>query len=270
MMLLFKLFGHKFNYSVTDFADLLLVLLLIYFLYRRIKGTLGVNIFIGMLLIYGVYRLVKFLHLDLLTDILGLFVNAGVIAMLVVFQPEIRNFLLTIGNVSLLERFRFLRKLNAGKRNRTRKQAALVNEIVIALENLSQSNTGALLVFTDHFRLHDLTTPGVPLRALISGKLIESIFNKNSPLHDGAVIIANKKIIFAGTVLPVSESPSLPSRIGLRHRSAVGITEHSSAVSIVVSEETGNISYAKNGKLNTNLTIEEVRKLLNEIIAEGN
>ncbi len=265
-MLLFKLFNHKFDYTVTEYFDIALVLLLIYFLYRRIKGTLGINIFIGMLLIYGVYRLVKFFHLDILSDVLGLFVNAGVIAMLVVFQPEIRKFLLTIGSVSLFDRFRFLKKFTAGKRNRTRQQQEIVNEIVTAVENMSLSNTGALLVFTDHFRLQDLNTPGVPLQALISGKLIESIFNKTSPLHDGAMIIANQKIIFAGSVLPVSESPSLPSRIGLRHRSAVGITEHGDAVSIVVSEETGNISYAKGGELHSGITVTELRKLLQGII----
>jgi diadenylate cyclase len=210
------------------------------------------------------------LKLEMLTDVLGRFVSAGVIAMLVVFQPEIRKFLLSIGNVSLLDRFRFLRKLPFNRRNKTKQQVEIVNEITNAIENLSMSNTGALIVFADHFRLQDLTNPGVPLQAVISEKLLESIFNKYSPLHDGAVIISNQKIVFAGSVLPVSESSELPSRTGLRHRSAVGITEHTDATAIVVSEETGKISYAHNGKISSGLSIDEVRKLLQEIITGNN
>lgn len=265
-MLLFKLFGHKFDYSPTDIIDLLLVLLLIYYLYRRVRGTLGINIFLGMLVIYGLYRLVRFFKLEILTDLLGHFVSAGVIVIIIVFQPEIRKFLLSLGNVNVFGRFKFFRNLPFNKKQKTKKQEAVIKEIVRALENLSGTKTGALIVFTDHFRLQDLTNPGVRLQSHISEKLLESIFNKHSPLHDGAVIIANQRIIYAGSVLPVSESVQLPERIGLRHRSAVGITEHADAISVVVSEETGNISYAHDGKLKQHIGSAEMQKLISDII----
>jgi uncharacterized protein (TIGR00159 family) len=203
-----------------------------------------------------------------LSEILGAFVSAGVIAMLVVFQPEIRKFLLSLGDISISEKLHLPFQLNISKRQKTKEEDRLVSEMLSALDNLSKTKTGALLVFNNHFKLHDLTNPGVALHALVSEKLLESIFNKHSPLHDGAVIIVNNRIIFAGSVLPVSDSPDLPPRAGLRHRSAVGITEHSDAVTLVVSEETGNISYAKNGKIRTNLPLVEVKQLLTEIVTD--
>ncbi len=265
-MLLIKLYGHKIDYTITDIIDLLLVIILIYWFYKRIRGTLGINMFLGMLVIYGTYLLVRFLKLDVLTELLGHFVSAGVIAIIIVFQPEIRKFLLSLGNVNMLDRYKIFRNLPFYKKRRTRQQETTIKEINQALEYLSSNKTGALIVFTDHFRLQDLHNPGVQLQSHISEKLLESIFNKNSPLHDGAVIIANQRIIYAGSVLPVSESLELPERIGLRHRSAVGITENSEAISIVVSEESGNISFAKNGILKQNLKKEDVEKLIHDIV----
>jgi uncharacterized protein (TIGR00159 family) len=244
------------------------VLILVYQFYRRVRGSLGLNIFFGMILIYILYKLVKWLQLTVLSEILGAFVSAGVIAMLVVFQPEIRKFLLSLGDISISEKLHLPFQLNISKRQKTKEEDRLVSEMLSALDNLSKTKTGALLVFNNHFKLHDLTNPGVALHALVSEKLLESIFNKHSPLHDGAVIIVNNRIIFAGSVLPVSDSPDLPPRAGLRHRSAVGITEHSDAVTLVVSEETGNISYAKNGKIRTNLPLVEVKQLLTEIVTD--
>ena len=159
-MLLFKLFGYKFDYTPVDFVDLALVILLTFWLYRRIRGTLGINIFIGMLVIYFAYRVVRFFKLEILTDVLGHFVNAGVIVIIIVFQPEIRKFLLTLGNTNVLERFKLFRNLPLNKKKRTRQQELLIREIVRALENLSSTKTGALIVFTDHFRLQDLSNPG--------------------------------------------------------------------------------------------------------------
>ena len=265
-MLLFKLFGY--NISWIEVIDVALVALLLYLFYKRVRGTLGLNIFFGMLLIYAVYRLVVYLKLPILTDILGNFVSAGVIAMLVVFQPEIRKFLLSLGDISISEKLNLPFKLGISKRQRTREQENLVVELLTALEHMSASRTGALLIFFRHFRLEDLTNPGTPLQAIVSYKLIESIFNKNSPLHDGAVIIVNNRIIYAGSVLPVSDSPYLPPRAGLRHRSAVGITEHSDAVALVVSEETGHISFARNGKIRHALPMAEVRQLLYDIVQD--
>jgi uncharacterized protein (TIGR00159 family) len=265
-MLLFKIFGYQLQW--ISIIDITLVLILVYQFYRRVRGSLGLNIFFGMILIYILYKLVKWLQLTVLSEILGAFVSAGVIAMLVVFQPEIRKFLLSLGDISISEKLHLPFQLNISKRQKTKEEDRLVSEMLSALDNLSKTKTGALLVFNNHFKLHDLTNPGVALHALVSEKLLESIFNKHSPLHDGAVIIVNNRIIFAGSVLPVSDSPDLPPRAGLRHRSAVGITEHSDAVTLVVSEETGNISYAKNGKIRTNLPLVEVKQLLTEIVTD--
>ncbi|GDX48179.1 membrane protein [Bacteroidota bacterium] len=265
-MLLFKIFGYQLQW--INIIDITLVLILVYQFYRRVRGSLGLNIFFGMILIYILYKLVKWLQLTVLSEILGAFVSAGVIAMLVVFQPEIRKFLLSLGDISISEKLHLPFQLNISKRQKTKEEDRLVSEMLSALDNLSKTKTGALLVFNNHFKLHDLTNPGVALHALVSEKLLESIFNKHSPLHDGAVIIVNNRIIFAGSVLPVSDSPDLPPRAGLRHRSAVGITEHSDAVTLVVSEETGNISYAKNGKIRTNLPLVEVKQLLTEIVTD--
>jgi uncharacterized protein (TIGR00159 family) len=265
-MLLFKIFGYQLQW--INIIDITLVLILVYQFYRRVRGSLGLNIFFGMILIYILYKSVKWLQLTVLSEILGAFVSAGVIAMLVVFQPEIRKFLLSLGDISISEKLHLPFQLNISKRQKTKEEDRLVSEMLSALDNLSKTKTGALLVFNNHFKLHDLTNPGVALHALVSEKLLESIFNKHSPLHDGAVIIVNNRIIFAGSVLPVSDSPDLPPRAGLRHRSAVGITEHSDAVTLVVSEETGNISYAKNGKIRTNLPLVEVKQLLTEIVTD--
>lgn len=266
MIMLFKIF--KYEIGWLQVLDLSLVILLVFQFYKRVRGTLGLNVFFGMIVIYLVYRLVKIAQLEILSEILGAFVSAGVVAMLVVFQPEIRKFLLSLGDVSLSEKLKLPVHLNITKRHKTREQETLVSEIIAALQNLSNSKTGALLVFNNHFKLHDLTNPGIALHALVSEKLLESIFNKYSPLHDGAIIIVNNRIIYAGAVLPVSESPDLPARSGLRHRSAVGITEHSDAIAIIVSEETGNISYSKNGKLRTGLPIVEIRQLLSDIVMD--
>ena len=248
--------------------DIALVAVLFYLFYKRVRGSLGLNIFFGMLLIYAVYRAVRYFKLPILTELLGEFVSAGVIAMLVVFQPEIRKFLLTLGDISISEKLHLPFRLGISKRQRTREQENLVTEILGALTNMSKSNTGALMIFFRHFRLEDLTNPGTPLQAIVTGKLLESIFNKYSPLHDGAVIIVNNRIIYAGSVLPVSDSPFLPPRAGLRHRSAVGITEHSDAVALVVSEETGQISFARNGKIRHALPLAEVRQILYDIVQD--
>jgi len=265
-MLLFKVFSH--DVAWVELIDIGLVAALLYLFYKRVRGSLGLNIFFGMLLIYALYRAVRYFKLPILTEILGEFVSAGVIAMLVVFQPEIRKFLLSLGDISITEKLKLPFHFNIGKRKQTREQDNLVVEILGALNNMSKSNTGALLIFFRHFRLEDLTNAGTPLQALVSGKLLESIFNKHSPLHDGAVIIVNNRIIYAGSVLPVSDSAFLPPRAGLRHRSAVGITEHSDAVALVVSEETGQISFARNGKIRHALPMAEVRQILYDIVQD--
>lgn len=261
-MLLFKLFSH--NYTLIDVVDILLVALLVIEMYRLVRGTLGINIFFGMLLIYGAYLLVKLFKLPLLTEIIGLFVNAGVIALLIVFQPEIRRFLLKLGKAGLGDRENLWVLIRGNKKGRTKQQEQDALEMLNALEYFSNNKIGALMVFFSTFKLNDFNSPGVKINAVISAKLLESIFEKSSPLHDGAVIVSQNKIVFAGTVLPVSESMFVPERAGLRHRAAIGITEDTDATAIVVSEETGTISCARNGKIKTIATMAELKQVLHD------
>lgn len=248
--------------TFLDFVDAFLVAVLIYQVYRLLKGSLAMNIFVGMLLIYLIWFSVRVLEMDLLEEIMGKFIDVGVIALLIVFQPEIRKFLLVLGMEGNPSRFRsFLRKFLS----RDKGEPALerdTNEILTAVENFGKSRTGAILVFSVTSRLQFYANTGVIIEGVISSKLLESIFEKSSPLHDGAVIIADNKIIAAGCVLPVSDNPSLPSRLGLRHRATVGITEHSDAMAVVVSEETGQIAYARNGLLEQNVSTADLGKVL--------
>ena len=264
-MLLFKLFGHE--YSFIDVIDIILVIVLIIELYRLVRGTLGINIFFGLLLIYGVYQLVKFLKLSLLTEILSQFVNAGVIALIIVFQPEIRRFLLQLGK-GLGDRENLWDMIRGSKRHRARQHESEVTEIINGLDYFSKTKTGALIVFFSTFKLNDFSNPGVKINGVISSKLLESIFEKSSPLHDGAVIISQNRIVFAGSVLPMSESSEIPERAGMRHRAAIGITESTDGISVVVSEETGHISFAKDGKIKTNITLAEAKQIVHEAMME--
>ncbi|PSR05695.1 MAG: TIGR00159 family protein [Bacteroidetes bacterium SW_11_45_7] len=242
--------------SWFDILDIILVGLLIYQLYRLLKGSLAFSIFIGLVLIYLIYYLVRLLNMELLSGILGQFIGVGVIALIIVFQPEIRRFLLLVGRTSQLRRSRIWNQLVGTDLPSREEREKLVQQIVGALVNFTMTNTGAILVFSDTSKLQFFANTGVKVDAEISGKLLESIFEKNSPLHDGAVIIADDKLYAAGCVLPVSENPYLPARIGMRHKAGVGITEHSDAIAIIVSEETGEISYAKNGQLEHHVSIQ--------------
>jgi uncharacterized protein (TIGR00159 family) len=254
--------------SWFDILDIILVGLLIYQLYRLLKGSLAFSIFIGLVLIYLIYYLVRLLNMELLSGILGQFIGVGVIALIIVFQPEIRRFLLLVGRTSQLRRSRIWNQLVGTDLPSREEREKLVQQIVGALVNFTMTNTGAILVFSDTSKLQFFANTGVKVDAEISGKLLESIFEKNSPLHDGAVIIADDKLYAAGCVLPVSENPYLPARIGMRHKAGVGITEHSDAIAIIVSEETGEISYAKNGQLEHHVSINEITNTLRHIFVE--
>ncbi len=250
--------------GLLDLADALLVALLIYQVYKLLKGSIAFNIFIGILLVYLIGFLVGMLEMELLQGIIGKFIDVGVIALLIVFQPEVRKFLLVIGKGSSFNHYNnWWRKLLSREKQKE-DSTPYVHEILSAVESFSKDKIGAIIVLSVTSRLQFYANTGVMIDGAISSKLLESIFEKTSPLHDGAVIIAENKIIAAGCVLPVSDNPDLPSRLGLRHRASVGITEHSDAMSLVVSEETGEISCARNGKLMQNIGITDLEELLNE------
>jgi uncharacterized protein (TIGR00159 family) len=255
----------KIGFLEIGFADLLdifLVGLLIYQIYRLLKGSLALNIFLGLVLVYFVWFLVGLLEMRLLAGILGQFIEVGVIALLIVFQPEIRKFLIYLGRGSMLRKGFSLRRIFSKSNRQEAEYYPIIKSIVGAVEHMRERGTGAILVLSESSRLQFYANTGVLMDSLVSSKLLESIFEKNSPMHDGAVIISDLRIIAAGCVLPVSDNNELPSRIGMRHKATVGITELSDSLAIVISEEKSTISYARNGRLTQNITIDELRSVL--------
>lgn len=247
--------------TFIDVLDIFLVALLIYEIYRLIRGSIAINIFIGIASIYFIWKLVVALQMELLSEILGAFIGVGFIALIIVFQPEIRQFLLFFGSPAFLasmpKRIRFL----FGKINRL-ESTLDVDKILIAIRHLSASKTGALLVLSKKHDLRQVIDTGEKFVSEISSGLIESLLFKNSPLHDGAIIIRDNKIVAARCILPVSKSKRIDDALGLRHRAAVGITENTDALALVVSEETGRISYSKRGVIIHNVAAHQLKIFL--------
>lgn len=245
-----------------DIIDIILVAVLIYQLYYLLRGTVAINIFIGILLFYLLWLLVKMLNMQLFGSILGKFIDVGFIALLIVFQQELRRFLLLIGTSDLFKKGKLRNRIFDFKWQTTNEKSIDINAIVKACEYMGETKTGALIVLTKNNDLKFYANTGDIIDAKVSTRILESIFFKNSPLHDGAVIISKNKITGARCVLPVTEQDNFPAHLGMRHRAAVGITESTDALAIVVSEQTGEISLSKGGKLQTNITPEELRKIL--------
>lgn len=251
--------------SVWDILDIILVGYLLYHLLRLIRGSIAFNILIGIILLYTLWWLVAFLKMEALSLILGQFARVGIIAVLIVFQPEIRRFLLLLGK-TLNQRYYSVSRLFRRNLALDENSEEMIRQLMRVLPVLAASHTGALIVFTKNPSLQVFNQSGTRLHATISSQLLESIFNKESPLHDGAVVVADSEIYCASCVLPVSESHDLPEGAGTRHRAAVGITEGTDMFSLVVSEETGKISYARDGMLTTNVSPERVAKVLRLIL----
>jgi len=249
---------------ILDIIDILLVAVLLYQVYRLIKGTVAINIFIAVFAVYLLWLVVKALNMELIGSILGQVIGVGVIALIIVFQQEIRRFLMIIGTRYLSRRNFTLESLFSV--NLKTSSSINVEAIVTACENLSASKTGALIVIARKSELSTITEGGDILNAETSSRLLESIFFGNNPLHDGAVIIIGEKIHAARCVLPISENIYLPANFGTRHRAALGMTEKTDALVIVVSEETGEISVCKTGEITTGLTSAELREFLKKEI----
>lgn len=247
-----------------DVLDILIVGYLMYQIYKLLRGNIAFNIFIGVLTLYVVWWLVNQLQMDLLSAVLGQFVSVGVIVIIIIFQPEVRRFLLFLGNTTLRQRSTFFGRMIDRNLENTEEKARQQRALRSALLRMSKRKTGALIVLCGNLKLEGLVSSGVDMDSEISEPLLESIFNKYSPLHDGAVLISNGLIRSASCVLPVSENPNLPSGVGLRHRAAVGITERASVAAFVVSEETGIISLAVDGSLRRRIEEKEIKSLLSE------
>lgn len=250
-----------------DAVDILLVAFLIYQLYRLVRGTAALNIFIGVAVFYVFYRVVRLLDLELFSSILGKFIDVGVIALLIVFQQELRRFFLFIGTYNVLGNQRFRKAIFSWKSHEEETKLDIA-AVVKACRNMAESGTGALIVITRGSDLKFYSNTGDPVEARVTIRMIESIFYKNSPLHDGAMIITKNTIRSARCVLPVTEDNDFPAHLGMRHRAAVGITENSDAIAIVVSEQTGEISFVVEGEMQTAITAEKLKELLEKKLAE--
>jgi uncharacterized protein (TIGR00159 family) len=240
------------------------VTLLLYQLYRLLKGTVAFNIIIGLFSLYLLWLIVKLLNMELIGSIMGQFIGVGVLALIIVFHPEIRKFLVFVGTHYNVNRVFALDKLLGTSKKRTINQEQ-IDIMVDACFSMAKSHTGALIVITNTLELNEQVNSGERLNAKISSSLLRTIFFKNSPLHDGAVIIRGNRIAAAGCILPLTQK-EIDKSMGLRHRAAIGITENSDAVCIIVSEEKGTISFAKEGEIQRRLTKEKLITLLEENI----
>ena len=247
----------------TDIVDILLVSILIYQVYKLLKGSVAVRVLIGFLLLYLIYLIVRAAEMDLLAGILGQFMGVGVLAAIIIFSQEIRKFLLLLGK-STFRQDGFFKSVMIWKRKGEKDQIN-ISPIIEASKTLSASNTGALIVISRNSALKFYSDTGDLMDAFISKRLILSIFNKYGPLHDGAIVIFKDKIVAARCILPVSER-DLPAHFGMRHRAALGMSEATDTLTLIISEESGQISIARNGEIESNLLIPEVRRKINDFL----
>ena len=242
--------------------DIILVALMLYYVYKLVRGTAAINIFLGFVIIYIIWWLTELVNMPILSNILGGFISVGVIALIVVFQQEIRKFLLLLGSSNFTNNKNIIKKFNLLFRI-TKKQTLMnIEELINACEIFKKNKTGALFVIERNNSLDFVRNTGDQLNLEISTPIIESIFFKNSPLHDGAVIIEGNFITGARVILPVSENENIDSRLGLRHRAAFGITEKTDAIAIVVSEEKGKITFIKNGEIQPYQDIKNLKTMI--------
>ncbi|MBQ7419564.1 MAG: diadenylate cyclase CdaA [Prevotella sp.] len=250
-----------FEFGIKDIIDIVLVALMLYYIYRLMKESRSLNVFMGIMIFVVLWLVVsQVLEMRLLGSIMDKLVSVGVIGLIILFQEDIRKFLYNLG---AQERMRTIKRLFGKGRTTNRDELKkIIMPIVMACLNMSKRKVGALIVIERNMLLDDVVATGERIDANISQQLIENIFFKNSPLHDGAMIISDKRIKAAGCILPVSHNLDIPKELGLRHRAALGISQESDCVAIVVSEETGGITVAIKSELQIRLTAEKLESIL--------
>lgn len=254
----------KINFFLPDFInviDIILVAILLYYVYKLVKGTAAINILVGIVIIYLIWKLTDILEMNILSNLLGQFISVGVFALIVVFQQEIRKFLLMLGSNNLTNNKLYFKYINIFKPSREINQMN-IEEFLKSCQKLVKTKTGALFIIERNNSLDFIKNTGDNLYLEISAPIIESIFYKNSPLHDGAVLLDGNFITAARVILPVSENKNINSRLGLRHRAAFGITEKTDAIAIVISEENGKISFIKNGEIFSHKNNENLKTMI--------
>lgn len=252
-----------FEFGIKDIIDILLVALMLYYIYRLMRDSRSVNVFSGIMVFIVIWLFVsQVLQMRLLGSILDKLVSVGVIALIVLFQDDIRKFLYNLG---AHQRMRAIIRFVTFSKTKDKEQKDVketIMPIVMSTMNMSRGKVGALIVIEQTVPLDDIVATGDVIDATINQRLIENVFFKNSPLHDGAMIISKKRIRAAGCILPVSHDLDIPKELGLRHRAAMGISQESDAVAVVVSEETGGISIAHRGEFRLRLSPEELESIL--------
>lgn len=245
------------EFGLKDLLETLVIALVLYYLYRWIRGTFALQAALGLLFIIILNAGVSLLGFSTLNFMLRSVLDVGVLAVFIIFQPEIRKLLYNLGQNTSFDRF-------AGRSG----SDDMISEVIEAVRNMAQTKTGALIVFARSSSLQDLVDVGTRLDARVNADLLQTIFQKDTPLHDGAVVIRNNRIVAASCYLPISQNPNLSSVFGTRHRAAVGISETNNVFVVVVSEETGRISIAKNGALTSGLSIQKLRAEMERAIGE--
>lgn len=250
-----------FQFSIKDLIDILLVAMVLYYIYKLMRSYGSLKLFTGLITFVLLWLMVtQVLEMRLLGSIFDKLVSVGVLALIVLFQEEIRRFLLTLGSHQNVRSI--INYFTGGKKKRVSHEDIM--PIVMACMSMSKGKVGALIVIERSYLLDDIVHTGDEIDACINQRLIENIFFKNSPLHDGAMIVSKKRIKAAGCILPVSHNLNIPKELGLRHRAGLGVSQETDALAVIVSEETGSISVAKNGRFHLHLTAEELERLLTE------
>lgn len=259
-----------FEFGIKDLVDIFLVATMLYYIYRLMRESRSLNVFIGILVFVITWLFVsRIMQMKLLGSILDKLVSVGVIVLIVLFQDEIRKFLYNLGAHQRVKAIkRFFNKKELDKEAGRREAMITVIPIVMAVINMSKGKVGALIIVEREMPLDDIVATGDNIDANVNQQLIENIFFKNAPLHDGAMIVKGKRIRAAGCILPVSHDLSIPKELGLRHRAAMGISQETDALAIVVSEETGGISVAIKGEFKLHMTAEELEIFLTDELLE--
>lgn len=267
--MLLALFGFL-QLSIADILDIFLLGVIIFIAFKWLRGSSAISIFVAIVSLYIIRVLVSAFNMRLMTALMETVLDVGVIALIIIFQPEIRKFLITLGNryMNNPQSRAILDKL-LKRKNVSIVGSATVNDIAEACSQMSDDKTGALIVITNKSPLDDIISTGDRIDAVIHRRLIMNLFFKNSPLHDGALIITGDRIVAARCTLPITERTDIPANYGMRHKAAIGITEASDAGVIVVSEETGRISYIKGGVVTPVNNINELKLLLNSNLEEA-
>ena len=235
-------------------------------MHKLIKGSSAMFIFIGLLTIYVLWKVAAIFEMRLLNELLGQCFKMGFLALIIIFQPEIRKFLLMLGTPKIMKRITLRSKKNRWQTSRS--LLTNLDAIVLACKEMSSTKTGSLIIITKNHEINHYIETGQKLDANVSKEILESVFNKYSPLHDGAVIITGNKIKAVRCILPISEKTDLPQRFGLRHRAGIGVTEHSDALAIITSEQTGQISFCSKGEFISDLTPAELKLQLKKVIKD--